>query len=99
MKIQDGRDCNGSSIITEYLVRCPVCRNTSTVHHNAWAIVVCLAADCDAHVINPCPDKDNELSRVERAETELHNAHLTIARTKRILGAMTKPSNAGRIEK
>ena len=76
---------------TEYLVHCPVCRNTSTVYHNAWATVTCLVADCDGHVINPRPDKDNELSVVERAELELHNAHLTVARTKRILGDKSSP--------
>ena len=76
---------------TEYQIQCPVCRNMSTVYHNAWATVTCLANDCGAHVPNPRPDKDNELSVVERAELELHNAHLTVARTKRILGDKSLP--------
>jgi len=74
----------------ECQIQCPVCHNTSTVYHNAWTTVTCLANDCGAHVPNPRPDKNNELSVVERAELELHNAHLTVARTKRILG--NKPS-------
>ena len=76
---------------TEYQIQCPVCHNTSTVYHNAWATVTCRANDCGAHVPNPRPDKDNELSVVERAELELHNAYLTVARTKRILGDKSLP--------
>ena len=75
----------------EYLVHCPVCRNTSTVYHNAWATVTCLVADCDGLVVNPRPNRDNKLSHVKQAETELHNARLTVARTKRILGDKPSP--------
>ena len=74
-----------------YRIQCPVCHNKSTVYHNAWATVICLVADCDGHVINPRPNRDNKLSHVKQAETELHNARLTVARTKRILGDKPLP--------
>tara|TARA_R110000824_G_C14910117_1_gene646499 strand:+ start:258 stop:644 length:387 start_codon:yes stop_codon:yes gene_type:complete len=70
----------------EYYIHCPVCHNASVVYHNAWCGATCLAADCDAHIPNPRPSKGSELSRIERAEYELHNAKLAMARSKRILG-------------
>ena len=74
-----------------YRIQCPVCHNKSTVYHNAWATVTCLADDCDGLVVNPRPNRDNKLSPVEQAETDLHNASLTVARTKRILGDKPLP--------
>jgi len=77
---------------TEYKVECPVCHNKTWVYHNAWSQLVCLANDCEGHVINPKPADGEELNRVEQAEADAYNATLILKRTRRILG--DKPSSS-----
>jgi 2-phospho-L-lactate transferase/gluconeogenesis factor (CofD/UPF0052 family) len=78
-------------VYDKYKVSCPVCRYKTTVHHNTWASLACGRGDCKAVIINPYPNPDNELNRVERAKTDAHNATLTLRRAERILGKHHSP--------
>ena len=76
---------------TSYDIHCPVCHNDSTVHHRYWSLIVCIANDCEAHIQNPNPARGEGLTRVEQAELDAHNAVLSLARSKRILGEHKSP--------